>query len=208
MTFEDYKNAVLDNAPISDGLEYDIAVLWLHRQYLPVGVKKMNNHDEVVRIPHWYKNEYGTIVPVIAVGKNVLGSNPNMTDLILPSSIDRLTPFTLSNCAKLKRLTFPKAITTVPEKAFIDCAALEDIYYEGSSEEWENIDIVRYKDQSVVDYSKLGLFCKVATTRYPLPGNEAIFRARIHFDCAFDDGNRAIYGVYCGNRPLPLIRTI
>lgn len=208
MTFEDFKSAVMDSAPISDGLDFTLAILWLHPEHLPVAVVLMNNTDSVVRIPQWYQNRYGRMVPVIAIANGVLGSNPNMTDLILPPSIDKIPAKMFKNCYKLKRITFPKRIKCVPEKAFEDCTALEDIYYEGSEQDWDSIDIVHKKDVAVVDHSRLGLHCKVTTTRYPISGNEPLLKARIHFDCDLGGGDVGEFGVYCKGKPLPLLRRV
>ena len=208
MTFEEFKNSIMDTTPISDGLKFNLAVFWLHPSILPVGVVGMDNRDSVVRIPQWHKNEYGNIVSVIAIANEVLGNNPNMTDLILPPSINRFTSNTFKNCHKLKRLTFPKAVKCVPEKAFADCTELEDVYYEGSKEEWDKIDIVYKKDEYIVDKSKLGLYCNVTTIRRPLPGNEPLFKARIHFDCDLGSCTAGEFGVYLKGKPLPLLRMI
>ena len=208
MTFDEFKQTVLDVTPITDGLKFNLAIFWLHPERLPVGVTEMHCTDAVVRIPQWYQNRYGRIVHVIAVAKNVLGTNPNMTDLILPPTIDRLGANMLQDCSKLKRLTFPKKITTVPAKAFEDCVSLEDVYSEGSREDWEKIDIVTKKDEYIVDDSKLGLYCKVETIRHPIPGNEALFKARIHFDCDLGDGTAEELRLYVGGKELPLLRTV
>lgn len=207
MTYEEFKTGVMDVTPVTDGLEFKIAVLWLHPSTLPVGVVAVHSAECAVRIPQWHKNYADRVVPVIAVGNDVLGTNPNMTDLILPPSIDRLTRHTLNSCRNLKRMTFPKKITRIPEGAFKDCAALEDIYYEGSKDDWEKINVVWKKDEYTVDNSKLGLYCPVTATRYPVPGNEAVFRARIHFDCDLGK-DESCFGVFLKGKPLPLKRTV
>ncbi|MDE6060367.1 MAG: leucine-rich repeat domain-containing protein [Clostridia bacterium] len=189
MLFEEYKQKVIDVTPISDGLKFKIAIAWLHREHLPVGVVGINDTDTVIRVPRRHHNSYGYDVSVIAIANGVLGTAQNLTDLILPPSIDRFTPYTFKNCRKLKRLTIPKNIRSIPEKAFEDCVSLEDIYYEGTAEDWSKINIVWDKYVSIIDDSKLGLHCKVTNVRYPVFGNEPLFRARIHFGCDLSEGD-------------------
>ena len=205
MTFEEFKSTVLDSATISDGLKFAKPAWWRGRFLFPVCIIGMDNADSIVKIPQWYKLESGAITRVNSIIDNVLGSNANMTDLILPPSIERFTPQMLTACNKLKRMTFPKSVTCVPEKTFRDCIALEDVYYEGSREEWDRIDIVHRKDVAIVDHSRLGLLCNVDNVRYPIYGNEPLFNARIHFDCDLGcSGSIGELGVYLNCKPLSL----
>lgn len=183
MVFEEFKKTILEMNPVSSELEYELAIFWLHREHLPVGIVGTNFSDAVIHIPQWYKNAYGRKVPVIVVASDVLGKNQNLTDLILPPSIERFPQNMFRNCRKLKRFTFPRRVKHVRQNTFCDCIALEDVYYEGTQEEWKRVEIVRERREA--DKSKLGLYCTVKN--FPIPGNESLLNAKIHFNCVWDE---------------------
>ena len=187
MLFDEYKKNVIDVTPISEGLEFCTKRQWPGTHYLRVQVIGINNTDSVVRLPDRRLNCYGNIVPVTTVATGVLRGDPNMTDLILPSTFMFISDGMLTGCSKLKRMTFPKNITRIPKNAFIDCTSLEDVYYEGLRKEWDKIDVDFYIDKYNIDWKTDGLHCKVTTIRYPELGNAPLYHARIHFDCDLSD---------------------
>ena len=182
MLFDEYKQKVIDVTSVSEGLEFDTRVQWPGTRYSRVQVKSICSADSVVRLPERRLNRYGQIVNVATVTANVLCANPNMTDLILPPKFSFISDGMLAGCGKLKRMTFPKSISHIRKNTFMDCTALEDIYYEGTQKEWDKIDVDFYIDKHNIDWSG-GLHCKVTTVRYPELGNEPLRHARIHFDC-------------------------
>lgn len=187
MLFDEYKQKVIDVTPISEGLEFCTKRQWLGTHYSRVQVTGINSTDSVVKLPDRRLNCYGNIVPVATVAAGVLRGDPNMTDLILPSVFMYISDGMLTGCTKLKRMTFPKNITHIPENAFSDCTSLEDVYYEGSRQEWDKIDVDFYIDKYNIDWKTDGLHCKVTTIRYPELGNAPLYHARIHFDCDLSD---------------------
>jgi len=43
------------------------------------------------------------------------------------------------NCKYIERITFGKGVARVGSSSVLGCAALTDIYYEGTKEEWKNL---------------------------------------------------------------------
>lgn len=206
MLFDEYKQKVIDVMPISDGLEFYTRSQWPGMRYSRVQVNSISSTDSVVKLPDRRLNCYGNIVPVMTVVSGVLCANPNMTDLILPSIFMFISDGMLTGCSKLKRMTFPKNITRIPKNTFTDCTSLEDIYYEGTREEWDKIDVDFYIDKHNIDWKTDGLHCKVTTIRYPELGNEPLRHARIHFNCDLGDCAAEKFGVYCGKKQLPTVK--
>ena len=46
-----------------------------------------------------------------------------------------------SNCTDLKSLTIPKSVNTIEQNAFHNCENLQDIYFNGSIEQWNEVNI-------------------------------------------------------------------
>ena len=89
----------------------------------------------------------------------------------------------------MKRITIPKCVKRIEENAFKKCERLEDVYYEGTLEEWRKIDIVSEKYE--VEFGEFYPGTPIQKIRNAelrhIPGNEALFRATIHINCNLDE---------------------
>ena len=169
MNYEEYCDKIKD-VPASCGLEYGLAVIWLHPERLPLCLLSASKCETpVVRVPAQIKNNRGYTVPVVAIWRDAFAGNKNVTDIILPSGIEGLPAGAFSGCSSLKNITIPKNVRMIKEKTFEGCASLENVFYEGTEEEWSGIEISRENDQSG-----------------SAPGNEALFRANICFGCKLE----------------------
>lgn len=182
MEWNEYKNL-----PFTQGLQY--AYVWWaggsEERYkkMPVCLSSLQGcADFLLRIPPTYRNKWGNEVPVIRIRGKVFSENPRITDILLPSGIEKITSDTFAGCFSLKRLALPKTITLIPKGAFRDCAGLEEVYYEGSEEEWEKIQIVS-QGVRVKQPQALGLYCE--REDYAIAGNEPLLKAKVHFNCNF-----------------------
>ena len=81
----------------------------------------------------------------------------------------------------------PKRVKEIKRNAFAGCDSLEDVYYEGTREEWEKI--VIYKGKRVIEMGNLipgTPVCEVVDDYEKHdPGNDALLKANIHFNCKF-----------------------
>ena len=46
-----------------------------------------------------------------------------------------------SNCTSLTNITIPDSVTSIEYCAFYGCSSLNKIYYKGTAEEWDKIEI-------------------------------------------------------------------
>jgi len=69
-----------------------------------------------------------------------------LTDIALPDGISIISGETFSNCVNLTSITIPRSVILVDRRAFEGCYSLSDVYYEGSKEDWSQIDISEYMD--------------------------------------------------------------
>ena len=157
----------------------------------PMTVKNIGNSYEIIKIPKYYANDrYRLFIPVKGYSQTLFRDMYITTDIIADGLLyGTISSESFSGCVKLKRITIPKSITRIEENAFRGCDSLEDVYYEGTLEEWRKIDIVSEKYEV-----EFGEFypgtpvqkIKCARLRH-IPGNEALFRATIHFGCDLNE---------------------
>lgn len=212
MDFAEYKE-MIEKVHYTDTLEYLPAITWLHPERLPVGVISLGNADcGIIKIPGRVASSAGIKVPVIAIGKNVFSGRSDLTDIVLPQSIERLPEGAFKGCTGLKRIIIPRNVTAIKVGTFAGCDQLEDIYYEGTSEEWDSIDIAHRRHE--IEFGALipGTPINVikAERMLHVPGNEALFTANIHFYCKLsEDYPGAAFAVKTADRDITdLFRTM
>lgn len=204
MNYKEYCEFIKD-IEISDSLEFCQAILWLHPEILPLGLVSIADKSlSIIRVPEKAKNRFDRIVPIIAVAKGAFAGNENITDIILPSSIERLPQGAFAGCSSLKNITIPKKIKHIKEKTFDGCCNLENIYYEGTPEEWDKIEIIHEKHEiefgDVIPGTQVHTI--LAERRMFIPGNEAVLTANIHFRCNFTENDSGTSHIKMGGKDI------
>ena len=59
----------------------------------------------------------------------------------LPDGIQRIERMCFSGCDNLSEVSIPLSVRCIDEEAFDSCFSLSDIYYLGSAEDWERVEI-------------------------------------------------------------------
>lgn len=83
---------------------------------------------------------------VTSIGKYAFSECQNLTSAVIYGNITTIAKGLFNNCSKLKQVTLPATITAIEEKAFFNCNALTDVYYLGTSSDWEKITIAADND--------------------------------------------------------------
>ena len=142
---------------------------------------------EVIKLPRKAINRWGNEVPVSGFLPSVFSGNGFVTDIILHPGIGGFPEGAFGGCKNLRRITIPKRVREIKRNVFAGCHSLEDVYYEGTREEWEKI--VIYKGKRVIEMGNLipgTPVCEVvAAYEKHDPGNDALLKANIHFNCKF-----------------------
>ncbi|MBO4838650.1 MAG: leucine-rich repeat domain-containing protein [Lachnospiraceae bacterium] len=184
--FSEYKK-ILDSTPESEGLEFKSRYFWHNMwRYPRILVSLGDNKDPVIRVPAEVETQYNCKPPVTAVSGSAFRGNETVTDIILPPSVSSIGTGAFANCTHLKRITIPKKVTCIPEAAFGNCRELEDIYYEGSREEWSRVRIVHEKHEVGLTGELIpGTPVEVVRDERleHIPGNEALYCCNIHLNC-------------------------
>ena len=196
MNYNEYKN-IIRTTPETRGLEYEIVFMWLNRGRMPIGVISLNGcTDKIIRVPAEEINPHSdgkNIVPVIVVAQETFAGNTSVTDIILPSGIRKIGRAAFSGCTALERITIPKAVKGIGADTFKDCAKLRDIFYEGTPEEWNRIEVIG--DKREVEFGGLvpgSPVQEIVSERLiRSPGNAALKLANIHFRCELPNAKNA-----------------
>ena len=148
-------------------------------------------------------NRYGRNVPVITFSRQAFSGKSNITDIVLPQSIERFPKGAFEGCTGLKRITVPRKVKVIKEGTFAGCKQLEDVYFEGTMEEWNRINIIHHKHE--VEFGQLIHGTPVQEVKAErmifIPGNEVIFSANIHFLCRLPRENfNCSFNVKVGNK--------
>ncbi len=185
MNYQEYCKTI-KGVVIPKTLVFDIGYLWFHHDRLPLKLISLGNTSTpVINVPSRALNSYGKMVSVTDISKNAFAGNGFLTDIIIPSSIWSLPEEAFSGCTHLKNITIPKTIKRIPAKTFDGCSNLENVYYEGSLEDWENMDIAFERYEIDFGGNIPGTPIRVITDEriVYIPGNDALRKATIHFNC-------------------------
>ena len=154
-----------------------------------VNVKSINSHGaEVIKLPRRALNMWGDERKVSGFMAGVFQWNDVVTDIMLHPGIRGVPDGAFRGCKNLKRITIPKGVRRFGEDVFSGCDSLEDVYYEGTKEEWEKVEI--YQGERVVELGDLvpgTPVCEVAADYFKHDsGNDALLKANVHFGCVWD----------------------
>ena len=68
----------------------------------------------------------------------------SLTSITIPNSVTSIGDYAFVYCDSLTRVTIGDGVTSIGDGAFWDCDSLETVYYRGSEEEWNEIEIGLY----------------------------------------------------------------
>ena len=69
------------------------------------------------------------------------GRCDSLTHIILPNRLTSISPYIFHNCYNLESVTIPNSVDEIGEGAFYNCYKLSDVYYYGTLQERNRIDI-------------------------------------------------------------------
>ena len=75
------------------------------------------------------------------LGTDVFWDCSALPELFIPEGITSIPSFTFCYCTNLQKVTIPKSVTYVGFQAFRDCSALTDVYFTGTEEEWNQVEV-------------------------------------------------------------------
>lgn len=102
--------------------------------YFISGIGTCTSTDIV--IPDTYEGK-----PVTSINEYAFSGQTSLTAITIPDSVTSIGWYAFCDCTSLQSLTIGSGVTTIGEYAFRGCTSLKDVYYQGSVEDWCNIDL-------------------------------------------------------------------
>lgn len=104
------------------------------------GVLFTSDMKELVIYPPEKKDEvYFIPKGVELIGEDSFVSNKYIKTLIFPTGFRQIVQYALACCKNLETLYIPKTLESVLLKAFYFAESVRDVYFEGTEDEWSNI---------------------------------------------------------------------
>ncbi len=79
--------------------------------------------------------------PFYYYSHNLFVNGSRVEQLVLPSNVSTISSYAFANCANIKSVVIPKNVTTIYPNAFYGCNDITEIYYTGTTDEWERVKI-------------------------------------------------------------------
>lgn len=91
-------------------------------------------------------NKNKTVLIQYPVGKNISSDLIPSGAYTIPDGVKSIEKSAFEDCHTLRSLTIPRSVTTIGENAFVGVYWLAYVYYEGTQEEWNRIEISEGND--------------------------------------------------------------
>jgi hypothetical protein len=135
---------VVDNNSTYDSRENCNAIIETASNTLIQGCKNTIIPDSVTSIgtnAFYYCKDLTSITITDSVTSIEEGAfwDSGLTSVTIPNSITSIKDYTFSDCSSLTSVTIPNSVTSIGT-AFNSCTSLTSIIFEGTMEEWKNIE--------------------------------------------------------------------
>ena len=91
-----------------------------------------------------YKGPGGDVaVPegITSIGTWAFSGCSSLESITLPEGVTSIGNCAFSGCRSLKSITLPEGVTNIGSISLSECSSLTDVYYEGTEEDWNRIEI-------------------------------------------------------------------
>ena len=78
---------------------------------------------------------------VTSIGNYTFYGCTSLANITIPSRVTSIYSYAFSDCSSLTSVTIPDSVTSIGEWAFSDCSSLTTIYYAGTLNDWNEIEI-------------------------------------------------------------------
>ena len=83
---------------------------------------------------------------VTRIGNQTFEGCSKLTSVTIPEGVTSIDYGVFYDCSSLTSVSIPEGVTSIGDRAFGGCDAITDVYYSGTEEEWQAIEIGNYND--------------------------------------------------------------
>ena len=76
-----------------------------------------------------------------SIGTSAFSDCSALKSIRIPDAVAWISEEAFNSCSSLQSVSIPKSVTAIEDNAFAFCDSLRDIYYSGSTQDWNRIDI-------------------------------------------------------------------
>ena len=105
------------------------------------GVIYNRGKTEIVYVPVSLEGKYTVPDGVTHIPDNMFEGRELLTEIVIPDSVESIGSRAFSGCYKLERIVLSENIRQISGDAFANCLSLSEIFYHGTRQAWEEVDI-------------------------------------------------------------------
>ena len=114
----------------------------------------MASTDQILQslsyVPDWFFAEFDDLTSITIpntitrIGNSAFYDCSSLTSITIPDSVTSIGKHAFASCESLTSITIPSSVTSIGQGAFNDCEKLRSIYFNGTEEQWKQIQKTKY----------------------------------------------------------------
>lgn len=105
------------------------------------GIVYTKDMSKLIAFPEGWSGDYTPPAQLQSVDRLINCSQVN--SVVIPNGQTQIFSNTFIGCENLRNVTIPKTVNKIHYSSFAGCSSLTDIYYEGTADDWNKIEITK-----------------------------------------------------------------